>query len=105
MQHKLEEARIKAELEELEKTKPTLESFEPDHIRDIHKATDTLGDYKLKSSDKYEVPENMRMNVAKKRKHMFLLEEFIYSIKLKFNSEIKNLRERKKKIIEKLTVY
>lgn len=58
MKYKLEEARIKAQLEELEKTKPTKESFEPESIRLINEALANLGDYKLKSSITYDVPEN-----------------------------------------------
>lgn len=58
MKYKLEEARIKAQLEELEKTKPTKESFEPESIRLINEALANLGDYKLKSSSTYDVPEN-----------------------------------------------
>lgn len=36
---------------------------------------------------------------------MFLLEEFIYNTKTKFNNEIINLRDRKKKLIDKITNY
>ena len=36
---------------------------------------------------------------------MFLLEEFIYNTKMKFNNEIISLRERKGKIIDKITGY
>ena len=66
---------------------------------------ETLGDYKLKSSPTYNVPESQRMNESKKKKHMFLLEEFIYNTKMKFNNEIISLRERKSKIIEKIVGY
>lgn len=45
------------------------------------------------------------MNVSKKRKHMFLLEEFIYKTKMKFNNEIISLKERKKKLIDKIQNY
>ena len=62
----------------------------------------SLGDYKLKSSVNYDVPENERMNVSKKRKYMFLLEEFMYNIKMKFNNTIINLREIKSNIINKI---
>lgn len=40
MKLKQEESRIRAELEELEKTKPTPELFGPDHLRDINEATE-----------------------------------------------------------------
>lgn len=36
---------------------------------------------------------------------MFLLEEFIYNTKMKFNNEVISLRERKKTIIDKVTQY
>ena len=101
----MEDARIRAQIEELEKTKPTKELFEPDNIRDTNHAMDTLGDYKLKSAPNYIVPENQRMNVSKKRKFMFLLEEFIYKTKMGFNKELINLRQRKKVLIEKIEKY
>ena len=45
------------------------------------------------------------MNVSKQRKHMFLLEEFIYNTKMKFNHDILGLKEKKKALIEKITQY
>lgn len=42
------------------------------------------------------------MNVGKKRKHLFLLEEFVYNSKLKFNNEVIQLRELKKFITQKV---
>jgi len=45
------------------------------------------------------------MNVSKKRKHIFFLEEFIHVTKMKFNNEIISLRDRKKAIIEKSNEY
>jgi len=44
----------------------------------------------------------MRMNVAKQKKHMYLLEEFIYNTKLKFNQEVSNLKQRKINLIENI---
>ncbi|EAS07768.2 WD repeat protein (macronuclear) [Tetrahymena thermophila SB210] len=105
LENKLKEQKIRQEMEELEKKKPTKESFEPDHLRDINHAMETLGDYKLKSSPTYNVPENQRMNESKKKKHMFLLDEFIYNTKMKFNNEIVSLRERKTSLIDKISNY
>ncbi len=39
----------------------------------------------LKSSAQYVVPEKERMNVEKKKGHIFLLEDYMYTTKLKFN--------------------
>ncbi len=36
---------------------------------------------------------------------MFLLEEFIFNTKMKFNDEIIKLRDRKKNLIEKINKY
>lgn len=105
MKHKQEQLRIKLELEKLEKTKPSQESFEPDYLRQINQAKLTLGDYKLKSAEDYIVPDNQRMSVQKKRRHMFLLEEFNYQTKMKFNNELVELSTRKKNLIQKIIQY
>ena len=36
---------------------------------------------------------------------MFLLEEFIYNTKMKFNHDILSLKDKKKQLIEKITRY
>lgn len=103
--NKKDEEELRRLMEELKKTKPSQDSFDPDHMREINEAIEKLGDYKLKSSPDYIVPEEKRMNVSKKRKHMFLLKEFIYDTKLKLNHKITELRERKKKISTKIENY
>jgi len=40
------------------------------------------------------------MNVSKKRKNMFILEEYLYSLKMKFNNSVKRLRLEKEELIE-----
>jgi len=45
------------------------------------------------------------MNMSKKRKHMFLLQEFIFNTKMKFNNEVISLRDRKKLLLAKISVY
>jgi hypothetical protein len=42
------------------------------------------------------------MNVDKKKKHMYLLEEFIYNTKMRFNKEIISLKDSKIQLIEKI---
>ena len=90
------EERINVAIDELKKEEPTREAFDPDHKKEIAEAYSKFGDYKLKNDKNFVVPENQRMNVGKKRKHLFLLEEFIYNSKLKFNNEVIQLRELKK---------
>lgn len=45
------------------------------------------------------------MNVSKKRKHMFLLEEFLHNTKLKFNMQLIQLRQKKIELIQKIKEY
>ena len=48
---------------------------DPQDVDAIAHAEATLGNYMLKTSDAYQVPENQRMNAEKKRRQMFLLED------------------------------
>ena len=43
------------------------------------------------------------MNVSKKRKNMFILEEYLYSLKMKFNNSVKRLRLEKEELIDLIT--
>lgn len=81
---KREEEKIKQQLEMLEKTRPkdTLNKQTEEEIEEAYK---NIGIYMLKSSDKYVVPEHERINVEKKKGHIFLLEDYIYQSKYKFN--------------------
>jgi len=60
----------------------------------------TIGDFKLKTSDKYIVPENERINAEKKQKQIFMLARSIYELKEQFNKHVLNLKTRKESIIE-----
>jgi len=51
------------------------------------------------------VPERERMNVEKKKCHIFLLEEYIYNTKKKFNEEVSELKLLKRKIVDKINAY
>jgi len=90
-----------AELAELERNRPTKDAFKPEIDEEIMR----FGDKKLKSSPDYIVPEDQRMNVGKKRKHMFLLYEILYNSKKEFNDKLVNLRRNKMEIIEKINKY
>jgi len=41
----------------------------------------TIGDFKLKTSEKYIVPENERINAEKKQKQIYMLARSIYELK------------------------
>jgi len=102
---KKEEAERLAIKEELEKSMPTYEAFQPDHLKAINLEMERLGDFKLKSSKDYIVPEDQRMNVEKKRKHIFLLYEVLYRSKKDFNEKILELRKKKTDTITKITKH
>ena len=55
----------------------------PDDIAHIKHAEDTLGDFKLKSSLNYVVPENQRMNVYKAVECLMQMKQFV----IKHNSK------------------
>ena len=48
------------------------------------------------------VPENQRVNFAKKRQQMVLLEGSIHKLKVDFNKKIAELKGRKREIIERV---
>lgn len=72
---------------------------DPEDRRDIEVAQATYGDFKLKISPEYTVPENQRMNFQKKRQQMVLLEGSIHKLKVDFNQKIQELKIRKKDIV------
>jgi protein subunit release factor B len=58
-----------------------------------------MGDYPLKRSSSYRVPENMRINTEKKRRQRILLIESIYNIKAEFNARVLAIRDVKEKSV------
>jgi hypothetical protein len=61
---------------------------DPEERKAIEEAWATFGDYKLKQSEDYQVPENQRVNFSKKRQQMVLLEGSIHKLKVDFNQKI-----------------
>jgi WD40 repeat protein len=88
--------------EELQKHVQSKPSENDDDERDvmaIKVAEKTIGDFKLKCSDDYEVPEDQRINALKKLRQMALLEESMLVLRLKFNERFLFLRMLKKDIV------
>lgn len=73
---------------------------DPEEKKAIEEAWATFGDYKLKHSEDYQVPENQRVNFSKKKQQMVLLEGSIHKLKVDFNQKIQELKVRKKDIVE-----
>mmetsp|Transcript_12213 Transcript_12213/g.21666 ORF Transcript_12213/g.21666 Transcript_12213/m.21666 type:complete len:1730 (-) Transcript_12213:223-5412(-) len=91
-------AQRKGVMQELEKAKPNESYKDPADIEAIAHAEATLGNYMLKTSDSYQVPENQRMNAEKKRRQMFLLEESMHAIKTEFNHRVLALRDFRQQV-------
>lgn len=48
------------------------------------------------------VPENERLNVSRKKKHLFLHYQYLHEEKKDFNKRLDALRLKKKELVEKL---
>ena len=92
----------KEELEAMMARKPDLGSEDPDDIAAIEHSQKHLGDYKLKTSKDYIVPEDQRVNAEKKRRQMVLLEESVHAIKMGYNQRFLALRDLKRRIIDNI---
>merc|ERR1740138_1104994 len=88
----------KQQMADLEKGKPSDSYEDPQDVEAIAHAEATLGNYMLKTSDSYQVPENQRMNAEKKRRQMFLLEESMHAIKTEFNHRVLALRDFRQQV-------
>lgn len=51
---------------------------EQEFQKELEHAESTMGDYKLKSASDYTVPENERLNVSRKKKHLFLHYQYLF---------------------------
>merc|ERR1719240_1137613 len=88
----------KKKMLELDKAKPSDSYEDPQDVEAIAHAEATLGNFMLKTSDSYQVPENQRMNAEKKRRQMFLLEESMHAIKTEFNHRVLALRDFRQQV-------
>lgn len=95
-------AERKGKLNRWMNNKPGEDADDPRDLVAITFAQRNMGDYKLKTSATYVVPEELRVNAAKKRRQMALLEEKLYEAKLGFNAKVLELRELKVLLIDEL---
>ncbi len=75
---------------------------EQEFQKELEHAESTMGDYKLKSANDYTVPENERLNVSRKKKHLFLNYQYLFLEKQEFNKRLDALRHRKKSMVGNL---
>lgn len=98
-ERKIQREQRKKKIEKLEKKEAMHSGEDPEDRKEIQLAKQTFGDFKLKMSSSYVVPENQRVNFAKKRQQMVLLEGSIHKLKVDFNRKIAELKGRKRDII------
>jgi len=92
----------KAMIERVEKMEAMHSGEDPEDRKRIDEAKQSYGDYRLKLSSDYIVPENLRVNFSKKRQQMILLENSIFKLKCDFNQKIAELKVRKRQIIDRV---
>ncbi|GLE00532.1 hypothetical protein PINS_up009289 [Pythium insidiosum] len=92
----------KDKLEQWRGNKPGEDADDPRDLVAIAFAQRNMGDYKLKTAQNYVVPEDQRVNTAKKRKQMALLEEKMYEARLTFNAKVLELRELKLLLVQEM---
>ncbi|CCI49176.1 unnamed protein product [Albugo candida] len=89
----------KLTLEKLLANKPGEDADDPRDLVAIAYAQRNLGDYKLKSDDDYVVPDNKRVNAAKKKTQMACLQEKMCTIRIAFSAKVLELRMLKSVLI------
>ncbi|XP_045142087.1 cilia- and flagella-associated protein 44 [Echinops telfairi] len=92
----------KKEWEELLKSKPDDDFEDPRDLQAIKDAQVHMGDFNLKTSPDYKIPEHMRINAAKKEEELGVLDTLAYRKKLHMNKCILSLRGLKMAVIEEI---
>lgn len=78
--------------EDNQEVKNKIREAENEFEKELANAIATKGDYKLKCAPNYVVPQNERLNVSRKKKHLFLHYQYLYEEKKEFNSRLQKLR-------------
>jgi len=92
----------KAILAKHQKMKPSSTAYDPQDEGEIDLAKRTMGDYSLKTSPNYVVPESERVNAWKKRRQMIELINAAWNLKKEFNEQLLGLRQLKVRLIDKI---
>nr|CAB3230210.1 WD repeat-containing protein 52-like [Phallusia mammillata] len=107
---KAEEAKLKHEKrqnewKELFKSKPDKKYEDPADVAAIKEAQANMGDFKLKTSSDYVVPEHLRMDTEKKRYQILILQGLIHRAKSDFNNKLIHIRDAKFELISEMRNY
>ncbi|XP_074157296.1 LOW QUALITY PROTEIN: cilia- and flagella-associated protein 44 [Sminthopsis crassicaudata] len=90
------------EWEELYKSKPEDDYEDPKDVLAIKEAQNNMGDFNLKTAPDYKIPEQMRINAAKKEEEIGILEAMTHERKFNMNKCIISLRDQKIAVIEEI---
>ncbi|XP_036602238.1 cilia- and flagella-associated protein 44 [Trichosurus vulpecula] len=90
------------EWEELYKSKPEDDYEDPKDVLAIKEAQNNMGDFNLKTAPDYKIPEQMRINAAKKEEEIGILEAMAHEKKFNMNKCIISLRDQKIAVIEEI---
>jgi WD40 repeat protein len=85
--------------------KPNENDDDERDISAINHAIKTIGNYSLKSSDTYEVPEDQIINAEKKKRQIMMLQEAMIVLRLQFNERFLLLRKLKIEIISNMKQF
>ena len=84
------------------KRKPDDKFEDPHDVEVLRIAKETIGDYKLKSSKDYVVPEDQQVTTDKKRQELLLLRNKLFDYRRQFNNMLVALRDRKVEDVAKV---
>lgn len=84
--------------EEFKYNKPKVDINNPDDEAAYNEATETIGDYKLKSSPDYTVPKHLRESTLKKYKQLLETRERQYFLRHNFNNKVFTMRRKKEQL-------
>ena len=88
------------------KRKPDDKYEDPHDVELLRVARENIGDYKLKSSKDYVVPEDQQVTTEKKRHELLLLRNKLFEYRRNYNKKLVALRDRKIQDISKVrTIY
>ncbi|KAM4795585.1 cilia- and flagella-associated protein 44 [Rhinophrynus dorsalis] len=92
----------KREWAELYKQRPSEDYEDPQDVLAIKNAKENMGDFNLKTSKDYTVPEHLRINADRKRNELIMLEGMIHKQKSSMNVLILALRDLKVDTIKEI---
>lgn len=79
------------------------DKFEDPHDAELLRiAKDSIGDYKLKSSKDYVVPDDQQVTTKRKRHELLLLRNQLFQYRRNYNKKLLALRDRKVQDISKV---